>query len=57
MPPKPDPLLERYKAEMGREPPEPRSGDPLAWQWKYKGGKDERASLEARMRQPREENK
>ncbi len=42
-----DALLERYHAEMGHAPPEPRPNDPLSWQWDYSGSKAEREALEA----------
>jgi hypothetical protein len=34
---------------MGREPPNPRPDDPLAWQWKYRGSKKEREALAASL--------
>lgn len=37
---------DRYREAMGREPPGPIDPeDPLAWQWKYRGTKEERERL------------
>ncbi len=40
---------DRYRAEMGKDPPEPREDDPLAWQWEYRGSKKERERLAAML--------
>lgn len=36
--------VERYRAEMGHDPPDP--GDhPLGWQWDWRGTREERERL------------
>lgn len=38
---------DEYEKLMGRPPPEPVTDHPLAWQWSYKGTKQDRERLAA----------
>lgn len=48
---RPDPDVERYRAEKGKDPPEP--GDhPLGWQWDYRGTPEDRERLAEELLPP-----
>lgn len=44
---KPDPDEQAYRDAMGKDPPQPDPEHPLAWQWDYRGRKDQRDQFEA----------